>query len=145
MKRVTATFKVFEALKKDALTLDQLLKITGEPYNRVTAALFGLKNRYQAIAEDNGVYVATPESDTRIRTVEEIEDNRRTKSRGTRYRRLKIVEESDKAKIKRLMEENEALEEEKRIMFREHTNLWKSYDKLEKETRDIIRKLRNRL
>lgn len=74
MKRVTTTTKVLEALENDILTLQELLEKTQEQYNRVTAALFSLKNYYNAITEQDGLYMATPENDTRLRRVEYREE-----------------------------------------------------------------------
>lgn len=79
MKRLTettATFLVFTALKdaNDFLTVPQLRERTGQSVNRVSAALHMLRT-YKAVEclHSDGYlwWYATPENDTRTKTVDE--------------------------------------------------------------------------
>lgn len=75
-KETTSTSIVFAKLvaAMDFMTVRQLVDSTGVSCNRVTAALCNLRNYKAAdfIADANGTWwYATPESDTRTKTVEE--------------------------------------------------------------------------
>lgn len=93
-KEVTATFKVFEALKAadDLMTVRQLVERTGEPVNRVSAALHMLKI-HKAVdiveAPDTLWWFATPDTDDRSKTLE-----MRTPEKGPRKPRKPRRKES---------------------------------------------------
>lgn len=95
-KRTATTYVVFEHLKRvdDFRTMRQIVKETGETPNRVSAALHSLV-RYKAVAfieaPNTLHFYATPDTDTRSATREEVAPNQGQKRQRKKRDESKVT------------------------------------------------------